>query len=151
MEQTVKHLTLEITSNLGDVALVAVAVHAICVYAGLGQDNASLVELSIVEAVTNSIQHAYHGEPDCKMNMTISVDEEHLRFDLYDTGTPMPVEQVDRLVQGHGIVEAKYSDYTSIPESGRGLEIIHRTMDKIAYTRDGCQNHLMLAIRLGAG
>ena len=143
-----KHLTLEITSNLGDVSLMAVAVHALSVHAGLGLDIANLVELSIVEAVTNSIKHAYHGEPDQRLIMTISLDEEHLQFDLYDSGDPMAADQVDRLVRGDGIVEANYSDFNSIPETGRGLEIIHRTMDRISYAREGGQNHMMLAIRL---
>jgi serine/threonine-protein kinase RsbW len=147
MEQTVKHLTLEITSNLGDVSLMAVAVHAISVYAGLGQDSASLVELSVVEAVTNAIKHAYHGEPVHRLTVKISVDETHLQFDLYDTGTPMAADQVDRLVQGSGIVESSYSDVTAIPENGRGLEIIHRTMDEITYMRESGSNHLMLLIR----
>jgi serine/threonine-protein kinase RsbW len=146
----VKHLTLEIKSNLGDVSLVAVAIQGICTYAGLGQEKASLVELSIVEAVTNSIKHAYHGEAGGRLIMTIAVDEEYLTFDLYDTGTPIPAEQVERLVHGKGIVESNYSDCTSIPETGRGLEIIHKTMDKISYARESGQNHLMLAIHLGA-
>jgi anti-sigma regulatory factor (Ser/Thr protein kinase) len=146
----VKHLALEITSNLGDISLMAVAVHALSVHAGLGQDIAGLVELSIVEAVTNSIKHAYHGKPNQRLMMTMSLDEEHLQFDLYDSGDPMPPDQVDRLVRGQGIVEANYPDYTSIPETGRGLEIIHRTMDRISYTREGGQNHMMLGIRLSS-
>jgi anti-sigma regulatory factor (Ser/Thr protein kinase) len=150
MEQIVKHLTLEIQSNLGDVSLVAVAVHAICIYVGLGQDRASLVELSIVEAVTNSIKHACKGQPDHTLIMTISLGAEQLRFDLYDSGTPMPTDRVDRLVKGIGIVESDNSDFSAIPESGRGLEIIHRTMDKIAYTRESDRNHLELIIRLGS-
>jgi len=146
----VKRLNLEIASDLSDVSLVAVAVHALSTYAGLGQAVASLVELSIVEAVTNAIKHAYRGRSDQRLLMAISLDEDQLQFDLYDSGDPMPAVHVDRLVRGHGIVEANYPDYKSIPETGRGLEIIHRTMDKISYVQEGGQNHLMLAIRLSS-
>jgi serine/threonine-protein kinase RsbW len=149
MGQIVKQLSLEIRSNLGDVSLLAAAIHAVCSYVGLDQNNASLVELSIVEAVTNSIKHAYHGEPDHRLNMTIVVNEQLLRFDLFDSGTSMTAEHVDRLVQGGSVAESRDSDNTSIPENGRGLEIIHQTMDEIAYSRESGQNHLMLAVRLG--
>jgi serine/threonine-protein kinase RsbW len=144
MELAMKHLTLEIESNLSDVSLVAVAINAICAFAGMARDNASQVELSLVEAVTNSIRHAYYGEPDHKVTINITFDDEHLRFDLYDTGTPMQAEAIDRLVRGHGIVESKNFELVSIAEDGRGLEIIHRTMDEIGYTRQGGRNHLTL-------
>ena len=143
-----KHLNLEIVSDLGDVSLVAVAVHALATYAGLSPDVASLIELSIVEALTNAIKHALRGRPNHRLLLAISLDGEQLQFDLFDPGEPMPAVHVDRLVRGHGIVEADYPDHTSIPETGRGLEIIHRTMDRISYAREGGQNHLMLAIRL---
>jgi len=139
-----KRLTLEIESNLSNVSLAAVAINAICAYAGLNQDKANQVELSLVEAMTNSIRHAYHGEPDHRVIVTITLDKEHLHFDLYDTGAPMHVEQVDRLVRGHGIVESENLDLASIAEHGRGLGIIHRTMDEIVYSREGSQNHLKL-------
>jgi serine/threonine-protein kinase RsbW len=150
MELTMNRLTLEIESKLNHVSLLAVAIHAICVDAGLRQDEASQVELSLVEAVTNSIQHAYHGEQDQRVVVILTFDQEHLRFDLYDTGTPMQVEQVDRLVRGHGIAESINLDLASIPESGRGLEIIHKTMDEIIYRREGNRNHLQLTRYLRA-
>ena len=139
-----KGLTLEIESSLGNVSLLAVAIHAICVHAGLGQDEAGQVELSLVEAVTNSIQHAYHGEPNQRVIVILAFDKGCLRFDLYDTGMPMEVEQVDRLVRGQGTAESIYLDLASIPESGRGLEIIRKTMDEIVYRREGDRNHLQL-------
>ena len=147
VEQTVNCLTIEIDSNLADVSLAAVAVHAICLHAGLDQSHASLVELSIVEAVTNSIKHAYLGEPGHKVVVDISVSEEALRFDLYDTGRSMSSEQEKKLVQGRGIAEQEYADRTIIPENGRGIEIIHRTMDRVEYNRESDCNHLILEAR----
>jgi len=145
-----KSLTLEIESSLGNVSLLAVAIHAICLHAGVDQDEANQVELSLVEAVTNSIQHAYHGEPNQRVVVILAFGKGYLRFDLYDTGAPMQVEQIDRLVRGQGIAESIYPDLASIPESGRGLEIIHRTMDEIVYKREGNRNHLQLTRYLRA-
>jgi serine/threonine-protein kinase RsbW len=150
MESPMKRLTLEIDSLLGEVSLVAVAIHALCVHAGMDQDEASQVELSLVEAVTNSIQHAYAGEPDHKVMVSISFDKEQLRFDLFDSGISMPQEQVDRLTRGDGIAANENCDLVLIPEGGRGLEIMYKAMDDIAYKREGGQNHLTLTRNLRA-
>jgi serine/threonine-protein kinase RsbW len=144
MESPMKRLTLEIESNLSDISLMAVAINAIAAFAGLDRDKGNQVELSLVEAVTNSILHAYHSEPNHRVKVIVTCDEQQLRFHLYDNGTPMRVEQVDRLIQGAGIVEAERVDLFSLSEGGRGLEIIHRTMDEIAYEREGGRNHLTL-------
>jgi len=141
-------LTLEIESNLSNVSLMAVAINAIGAYAGLDRDKSNLVELALVEAVTNSILHAYHGEPSHLVTVIVWCDHQHLRFDLIDTGVPMHLDQVERLIRGAGIVEAECLDLSSISESGRGLEIIHRTMDEISYERKGSRNHLTLTTYL---
>jgi serine/threonine-protein kinase RsbW len=150
MELPMKRLTLEIDSILSEVSLVAVAIHALCVHAGMDQDEAGQVELSLVEAMTNSIQHAYHGEPDHKVMVSITFDKEQLRFDLFDSGMSMPREQVDRLVRGDGIADSENCDLVLIPEGGRGLEIIHKAMDEIVYKREGGHNRLTLTRNLRA-
>jgi serine/threonine-protein kinase RsbW len=150
MEIAMKCLTLEIESQLSNVSLMGVAINAASAYAGLDKEKASQVELSLVEAVTNSIRHAYHGEPDHRVIVTISFNKNCLQFDVYDTGTPMHEEQVDLLIRGRGCIESENLDLTSIAEGGRGLEIIHKTMDEIVYKREGDRNHLQLTRYLGA-
>lgn len=139
-----KHLTLEIESDLRQVCLVAAAIHALCAHAGMDHDEASQVELCLVEAVTNSIQHAYQEEPGHKVTVTITFEMSQLRFELLDSGISMPLEQVARLLRGDSIVEPDTSDLSSLQEDGRGLDIIYRTMDEIAYKRNDSQNRLTL-------
>jgi anti-sigma regulatory factor (Ser/Thr protein kinase) len=148
MELPMRRINLEVESKLSHVSLVAVAIRAISIHAGLDPGNASQTELSVVEAVTNVITHAYLGQPDQRILVTVSYDTELLRFDLYDSGKLMPAETIDRLVRGRGIVESENLELASIPESGRGLGIIHRTMDEIFYERDGDRNHLQLTRRI---
>jgi anti-sigma regulatory factor (Ser/Thr protein kinase) len=62
----------------------------------------------------------------------------------------MHEEQVDLLIRGRGCIESENLDLTSIAEGGRGLEIIHKTMDEIVYKREGDRNHLQLTRYLGA-
>ncbi len=141
-------VTLEIESSCSNISLMAVAINAIGAYAGLDRDKSNSVELALVEAVTNSIVHGYHGEPNHRVTVTIECDQRHIRFNLMDTGDPMQSDQVERLIRGRGINDAEYPDLSTIKEGGRGLEIIHRTMDQISYKREGRQNHLTLTSNL---
>ena len=142
-------VTLEIESSVRNVSLMAVAIHAIVSYAGLDPEKSNSVELALVEAVTNSIRHAYHGEPNHRVTVVIECEHRRIRFVLIDTGVPMPKEKVERLIRGRGITDADYRDLSTIPEGGRGLEIIHQTMDEISYKREGVRNHLTLTSYLG--
>jgi anti-sigma regulatory factor (Ser/Thr protein kinase) len=56
----------------------------------------------------------------------------------------MHLEHIGRLIRGQTFLESENPNLASIAESGRGLEIIHRTMDEIAYKREGNRNHLQL-------
>jgi serine/threonine-protein kinase RsbW len=144
MEIAMECLTLEIESQLSNVSLLGIAIHAVSLHTGLDKVTASQVELSLVEAVTNAIRHAYHGEPNHRVIVTISFEKRRLRFDLWDFGTPMRPELIDRLIRGRGFIKTENLSLAAIAESGRGLEIIHRTMDEIVYKRDGDRNHLQL-------
>ena len=135
-----KSLTLAIESDLGNVSLVSIAVNSICLYAGLAAEEANQVELCLFEAITNSIRHAYHGETSQIVTVALAVRETHLQFDVYDTGTPMSTQQVNELVHGDNSVEIEKVERALIPEGGRGLQIIRKTMDHVAYTQEGGRN-----------
>jgi serine/threonine-protein kinase RsbW len=137
----VSRVCLIIDSNLGDVSLAAVAVNRICVHLGLDEIQAREVELCIAEAATNTIRHAYHGLAGETVSIAVSTETDRLHIEVCDTGSPIPAEQVERLIRGADIVEI---DRASLLESGRGLQIIHDLMDEVAYTREGNLNRLQL-------
>jgi anti-sigma regulatory factor (Ser/Thr protein kinase) len=66
-------------------------------------------------------------------------NEVHL--EVTDSGTPMLPERIDRLVNGTTIEEI---DRTLLEDSGRGLQIMHDLMDRVAYIKDGRLNRLQL-------
>lgn len=146
-----KSLTLAIESDLVNVSLVTIAANSICLYAGLSADEANQVELCLFEAITNSIRHAYHGETGHIVTVTLAVEESHLQFDVYDTGTPMSTQQVNELLHGDNFIEVEEVERAQIPEGGRGLQIIRRTMDHVAYRQEGARNRLTLTKRISAG
>jgi serine/threonine-protein kinase RsbW len=147
MEVFVSHFRLSIDSNLADVSLVAVAVSSACTYLGLDAVSVSQVELCIVEAVTNAIQHAYHGQPGRVVSIALWSEIGMLHVDVIDNGSPMSARNVERLLQGSDVFEVHEIDPASLPESGRGLQIIHDLMDEVAYISEDSFNRLQLTKR----
>jgi serine/threonine-protein kinase RsbW len=139
-----KGLSFAIDSHLGNVSLVAVAVNRICVELGLDDLSAGQVELCIVEAATNAIRHAYHDEPGHTVGIALAAYTDQLNIEVSDSGTPMPVEQEQRLLHGTHAIQSQTSDRSSLPEGGRGLQIIHDLMDEVSYVRLGNINRLIM-------
>jgi serine/threonine-protein kinase RsbW len=137
-------LTLTIDSVLGDVALVGVAVHRICLHLGVSEVQAGEVELCVVEGATNAIRHAYHGQPGHTVSITICADRQRVFLEVSDSGTPMKPEQIERLNAGSDLSLPCESDRDLLQEAGRGLPIIHALMDKLDYRRDGHRNLLVM-------
>jgi serine/threonine-protein kinase RsbW len=105
---------------------------------------ASQVELCIAEAATNAIRHAYHGQRGQTVSIAVSTDVDRLQIEVCDWGTPMPPEQIDRLIHGAEIVEVDGTDRALLEEGGRGLQIIHNLMDEVSYIRDQSLNRMRL-------
>jgi serine/threonine-protein kinase RsbW len=145
----VSRLRLSIDSNLADVSLVAVAVSSACTYLGLDSVSASQVELCVVEAVTNAIQHAYHGQPGQVVSVVVSSEVDLLQLEVIDNGTPMSAQNIERLLQGTDMFQVSNTDRASLAESGRGLQIIHDLMDDVAYISEDSVNRLQLTKRPG--
>jgi serine/threonine-protein kinase RsbW len=144
----VKRLKLTIDSDLGNVSLVAVAVKSVCTYLGLERNVGSQVELCAVEAVTNAIQHAYHGQPGRFVSVIITNVSDQLCLEVVDSGTPMPPEYIQRLLHGSDVFQIHDTERASLAESGRGLQIMHDLMDTVAYTPEGNCNRLQLTKRI---
>jgi serine/threonine-protein kinase RsbW len=145
-EFSVSRLKLSIDSNLADVSLVAAAVSSACSYLGLDTVSASQVELCVVEAVTNAIQHAYHGQPGQVVSVVVSSELDLLHLEVIDNGTPMSANNLERLLQGTDVFQVH--DIDRLAESGRGLQIIHDLMDGIAYSSEESVNRLHLTKRV---
>ena len=141
-------LELSIDSYLGNVSLVAAAVSSVCIYLGLDGITANQVELCTVEAVTNAIQHAYHGQPGHLVSVVVTMEIDQLRLEIVDTGTPMPAEYIKRLLHGSDVFQISDTERALLAESGRGLQIMHDLLDAVAYTTEGSLNRLQLTKHL---
>ncbi|HYO81785.1 MAG TPA: ATP-binding protein [Bryobacteraceae bacterium] len=140
-------IRLTINSDLRDVVLIGLAVNKICEHLRMDPVESYQVELCAVEAVTNSIRHAYNNESGNEVSVTLAVRDGRLVLEIADTGLAMQPEAQNRLAHGSGVFEFDPNDETSLPEGGMGLQIMHEVMDEVSYKSEGQVNSLQL-IRL---
>ena len=143
-----KSLSLSIESDLGNVTLAALAVKAVCLYAGLTASDADHVELCMAEAITNSILHAYHGKSSHQVAISVRIVKDQLEFEICDAGTAMSPDQAKRLESEERAHENDPVDRALLSESGRGLEIIRRVMDEVTYKREANRNCVAMVKRI---
>lgn len=140
-----RQIELTIESRLENVALVGVAVNGICGYLGFSAQEQAHVELCVVEAVSNSVRHAYRGEPGHLVTVRLLAADDGIEIRVLDWGLPVPEEyRVPR------DVEIDPSDIAGIAEGGRGTFLMHALMDRITYGLDGDANLLLMTKALPA-
>lgn len=134
-----REVVLTIDSRLENVALIGVAVRAICELAHFSDAAAYDMELCAVEAVSNSVRHAYRGEAGHAVELRVSVLEDALEMRVLDRGLPVPEEnRVPRPV------DVDPSDLDSLAEGGRGTFLMHTLMDRVEYATEGGANLLFM-------
>lgn len=122
---TAKKIKLIIDSNLKDVFLVELTVNKICAFIPLTDLESYQLELCVVEAVNNAIEHAYGNEQGHEVEIVINFFVDQIVFKVCDTG---------KAIDTKNIPEKK----NCLHERGRGQEIINEVMDDVTYkTSDG--------------
>ncbi len=99
------------------------------------------MELAVVEAVNNAIEHANHRQSDELVTVRVRTSPDRIEFTVIDSGEPF---------------DFKAAIAVSLPlsksgglERGRGLEVIQGLMDVVKYERVGETNQLTLVKHLG--
>lgn len=133
-------ISFQIKSQLQEVALLTKAVHSVCGHLGIREEHVFRIEISIAEAVTNAIRHAYLLKPDKEVCVSLSCDGRRVELEVADRGIPMLPEQVQRLRSGSQLLDFDETDIAGLPEGGMGLDIIHKSMDEVDYISSEGQN-----------
>jgi len=137
-----KEIKLVIDSDLKNVSLVGRAINELCAFVSRSRIEPYEIELCVVEAVNNSIEHAYGKEKGHEVEVRFSLGHDRLVVDIYDTGKPMDpqlLEQADI-----SILESSLDRIKTIAEQGRGLSIIKGIMDSVVYETKSGKNRLSL-------
>jgi len=99
-------------------------------YHGNRQELAYQLNLVLTEALVNAIYHANNCDPNKDIKISISASDQDLIIKVFDQGEGIDIEALANL-------KAKPSD-----ESGRGIEIIFKLMDRVRYIQEGNGNVL---------
>jgi len=93
-------------------------------------------ELSISEAFTNSVRHGNPSSDDAVVTLAFESATDALTVRVGDKNTPFNSQP-------------PCPEITKYPESGFGLFIIGKLMDKVTCERDGMSNILTMTKRIG--
>lgn len=130
-------VNFSIPSNAEAVRWACLAMRGILEGVRLASDDKYYVELAVSEAATNSLKHAYGGEPGHEIGFRITVETGRLVIEISDTGIaldPARIESADLP-----------SDGESQPDhGGRGLFLIRQAMDEVRLGRVEDRNVLTM-------
>lgn len=133
-------LTLRIDSCLDHVFMVGLSVRAICAAVPLEESASDAVELCVVEAVNNAIEHAYGGSPGHAVEIELTLDRAVLCIVVRDRGRSMDWAAACARADAYAADQ--------LAEGGRGLFIMRSLMDALSYHSAGGCNALRMVKRL---
>lgn len=133
-----------IDSDLVFVARLAAELRDACAELGVAEGDATAVEICLVEAVNNAIEHAYGGRPGSRVEVAVELVGDELSIEIRDTGLALPRGLLDEAQS----VEHPLHDPDALPERGMGLAILKEAMDEVSYASAGGVNTLTLCRRV---
>jgi serine/threonine-protein kinase RsbW len=137
-------LSLRIASKMACVGPLGQQVRAACVRLGLSEAVAGEIELSVVEAVNNAIEHAYQLAEDGVVEVQLESSGGRVFIEVVDQGRQMPAETLAHVTPP--AVEGR--DRASLPEGGMGLFIVTQLMDAVRYESRAGKNVLTMERRI---
>jgi serine/threonine-protein kinase RsbW len=104
---------------------------------GFDKKDLRKIEIASEEILVNIITHAYQGEPDNIIQISIIVNVDNIRLKFSDNGPKFnPIQNIS-IVDENATLEER-------PLGGLGLFLTHKYMDDIIYERDSSMNILTL-------
>ena len=141
-----QRVSLKIDSRLDATPILGKLVFALCTDAGLSAIEANLVEVSVIEAVNNSIEHAYQGRAGHDVEVVVTHTPDALMFDVCDSGRSADPAFIHANHEAALDISAESAGHAR--ERGRGLAIIQQVMDSAKYTAGREANCFRLVKRL---
>jgi serine/threonine-protein kinase RsbW len=133
-----RFIKLIIESKIDTIALLSKAIRGICSTVVNDEVVLTNIELCLVEAVANVINHAYHRKQGNFIEVTVTIDDHHVFFQIIDNGDKAFIPSFKN--------ELAYdlNKVGALPESGMGLFIIYRLMDEVSFSEHEGKNVLTM-------
>ena len=144
-----KEIKMVINSDLRNVSLLGRTINGLVSMVSPSDISPHDIELCVVEAVTNCVEHAYGKETGHDVEVRFALQQDRLVIDICDTGRPMDQQRLDEA--GLGMLEIDHDDIEGLAEQGRGLPIIKAIMDAVVYESKGRKNCLSLTKSFATG
>ena len=132
-----KIIKLSIDSDIDNVSLVGLSVKALCSYIPLNEVASYQIELAVVEAVTNAIEHAYASEKGNRVEIIVSIHIDKITFNICDQGKAMESLEIES-------IDFDPNNLETVPEKGMGLHIVQQVMDEVSYDSSDGKNVLTM-------
>lgn len=142
-------IKLSIDSDSRQVQHVGSAVRCLCNQLVLADAKPTGVELAVVEAVNNSIEHAYLSESGNSVDVAFEYNNKCLTIEVKDNGIPIPNGVVERFANESAMPSVAVST-NDLPESGWGLELLKTICDDVSYQSQQDGNTLSLSFNLAS-
>lgn len=121
-------VTFSIPSHADAIRWACLAVRGVLEGIKMGDDDKFYVELAVSEAATNSLRHAYGGNPDNEIELRLILDAERLMVEISDNGSPLDPARVENAT-------LPPDDMPQVDHGGRGLFLIRQAMDDVQIKR----------------
>ena len=123
-------MNYSIDSDLSRVRELAAVLQQFSDEEGLGDELSGPLELILVEAVNNVIEHAYENKQGLPIEAQFEASDSVVVITIKDKGLPVP-----KAIQES---ERDMPDIFALPEGGWGLGLIYALTDQVKhYTKDG--------------
>jgi serine/threonine-protein kinase RsbW len=130
---------MTIDSDLSAVATLASATRG--VFQAFDAEGAIELELCLIEAVNNAIEHAYRNKAGHRVRVYIATEQDEIVVAVLDNGTPMPSGALDAPTV---VPEPDPLRPETLPERGMGLRLLKLVMDEVHYETGGGVNRLVM-------
>jgi len=107
--------------------------------AGLDDSGIYGVELSMVEACTNIIEHAYEGLDGGEIECTCDLDDEKLTITIHDHGKSFDLSSI--------ALPDLESDLESRPLGGLGVFFMKKSMDELRFESQGEGGNVLTMVK----
>ena len=92
----------------------------------IDESRAAKAVLAIDEACANVIRHAYKGQSDQSLEVSLHAEVEYLQFQISDQGEPCPPECVERR-------PLQTPDIDELQPGGLGVQLMYEVFDEVDF------------------
>lgn len=139
---------LAIPSELAAVRFAGAALRGVLGEAGWTPDQISSVELCLVEAINNAIEHAYQERAGHRVWVAMKLTAAALELTVVDRGVAMPPEVLGGVRAALAARELADAEAPGeLAEGGYGLSLIVQLMDEVTYRCEDGENRLAMSLR----